>query len=587
MPKGRGRRGRGTNPSAQEINCPVCQVSVNVGQVILCDTCNTWYHLPCVEVSHSDSCVLNRDECYSCPRCRRRANNIDIEEDLSATVNNNINTETGIESSQDIRSDDRFDLTPFLDPVIPGPSLDIPEDLDGWSSIDGWGVWDCASTITSPLEEVPGVFRNSWSNALSAVLRKVQQAGSQEETTRALKWLLAIPKLLLREPRRGGRKGQGTGELSARFEAVRTENWGLLLVFLKKDEECERKRRHNRGTADIPSNPLQEKAKTRKTVLSLISRGHVGKARRRIISHGVASMSNPAVMSAMQAKYPPRSHDMPRSVHRGTCMDSLPCLKETLLNLDSGVAAGFGGLRNEHLRCAAQHWDENDISVLEDFCLKYLNGSLPPWFYKVWESQSTVPLFKRADQNPNQIRPVGIKSSFVRVLHKEVVKDNRGALRDYLEPQQLALAPGGAAKLVHCVRMTLEENPNFVCVCLDMKNAHNEVSRTSVVAGLESQLTLRHLAQHAATCLAAHHRLEAGGEAWGDAGQGLAQGDPEAGFMYCVACHEEVKSLDRDLAAAGGKGRCQKHPEGGVQIFWGGQFILVKTGGGPLVPTRT
>ena len=33
----------------------------------------------------------------------------------------------------------------------------------------------------------------------------------------------------------------------------------------------------------------------------------------------------------------------------------------------------------------------------------------------------------------------------------------------------------------------------------------------------------------------------------------LAQGYPEAGFMYCVACHEEVKGLDRDLAAAGGK----------------------------------
>ena len=138
MPRGGpGRRERGTNLSVQQINCPVCQVSVNVGRVILCDMCNTWYHLPCVGVSHTDSCVLNQDECYSCPRCRRRANNIDIEEDLSATVNNNINTETGIESSQDIRSDDRFDLTPFHDPVIPGPSLDIPEDLDGWSSIDG------------------------------------------------------------------------------------------------------------------------------------------------------------------------------------------------------------------------------------------------------------------------------------------------------------------------------------------------------------------------------------------------------------------------------------------------------------------
>ena len=139
---------------------------------------------------------------------------------------------------------------------------------------------------------------------------------------------------------------------------------------------------------------------------------------------------------------------MPISVHRGTCIESLPCLKERLLNLETGVAAGFGGLRTEHLRCVAQQWDENHLSVFEDFCLKKLNRILPPWF-KVWEYQSTVSLFKLTDQNPNQIRPVGIKNSIVRVLHKEVVKDNRGALGDYLKPQQLVLAPGGAAKLVH------------------------------------------------------------------------------------------------------------------------------------------
>ena len=165
----------------------------------------------------------------------------------------------------------------------------------------------------------------------------------------------------------------------------------------------------------------------------------------------------------------------------------------------------------------------------------------------------TVPLFKSAEQDPSLIRPVGMKSSFVRTLHKQVVINNRGVLREYLEPQQLALAPGGAAKLVHTVRMTLEANPDFICVALDMCNAHNEVSRKSVVKGLERQTSLRHMAQHVATCLCPSHRLESGGEAWGVAEEGLTQGDPEAGFSYCVACHEEVKELDQKLAESGGK----------------------------------
>ena len=94
--------------------------------------------------------------------------------------------------------------------------------------------------------------------------------------------------------------------------------------------------------------------------------------------------------------------------HNGTCMDSIPCLKETLFNLEPGVSGGFGGLRNEHLRCAAENWDNIEMYRLEDFSLRYLNGELPPWFYKVWGSVSTVPLFKSDEQDPSQICSVGI-----------------------------------------------------------------------------------------------------------------------------------------------------------------------------------
>ena len=43
--------------------------------------------------------------------------------------------------SQIRRGNDRLDLTPFLDPTVPGP-LSVPPPLDesGWNSIDKWGV---------------------------------------------------------------------------------------------------------------------------------------------------------------------------------------------------------------------------------------------------------------------------------------------------------------------------------------------------------------------------------------------------------------------------------------------------------------
>ena len=93
--------------------------------------------------------------------------------------------------------------------------------------------------------------------------------------------------------------------------------------------------------------------------------------------------------------------------------------------------------------------------------------------------------------------------------------------------------------------MLLEARPDFVCVSIDMKNAHNEVSRRSVIKSLEAQPNLKYLAKHVATCLAAHHRLESSGEAWGEAGEGLVQGDPEAGAEFSVSWHEDVRDLDR------------------------------------------
>ena len=84
-----------------------------------------------------------------------------------------------------------------------------------------------------------------------------------------------------------------------------------------------------------------------------------------------------------------------------------------------------------------------------------------------------------------------------------MVRANTGVLCNFLEPQQMALSQAGGAKLVHSVRMLLEHRRDFLAVKLDIKNAHNEVSRSSIIEALEREPSLRHLAWHVATCLAA------------------------------------------------------------------------------------
>ena len=168
------------------------------------------------------------------------------------------------------------------------------------------------------------------------------------------------------------------------------EDWGSVLALLQADKDVQRQRGGRRGRRDrreqgnIEEDETKAQAKLKKTVLALLKRGQVSRAVRRICSNGLASLDDPQVQAALQAKYPARGRDLPTHVTKGQCMDKLDGLKEKLMALDPGVAPGFGGMRNEHLRCLAEVWEEDEMECLETFSLRYLNGDLPPWFFKVW-----------------------------------------------------------------------------------------------------------------------------------------------------------------------------------------------------------
>ena len=49
------------------------------------------------------------------------------------------------------------------------------------------------------------------------------------------------------------------------------------------------------------------------------------------------------------------------------------------------------------------------------------------------------------------VRPIGIRNPLVRLFHKEVVAQNKAALMDCLEPEQLAMSLAGGGKLVYSI----------------------------------------------------------------------------------------------------------------------------------------
>ena len=136
-----------------------------------------------------------------------------------------------------------------------------------------------------------------------------------------------------------------------------------------------------------------------------------------------------------------------------------------------------------------------------------------------------------------------------------VVQQNRAEFLAYLEPVQLGLSKAGCCKCVFGVRTLLEENPDFVTLKLDVKNAQNAISRAKIVSSLLLVPELRHLAWHAATVLAPYTALHSAGERRGEAQEGETQGDPEATPFFCVAWHCYIQAADLILQAGGGAAR--------------------------------
>ena len=275
----------------------------------------------------------------------------------------------------------------------------------------------------------------------------------------------------------------------------------------------------------------------------------------RVTSHGLADIEDPDVLAQLKEKFPARQDVLPASVPLHTPIDSFAGLRESLLSQDAnrGSSPGSGGMRPEYLVALGERLDEREMENLEEFGLKYVAGKLPAWLYRLWLSTQTVPMHKTSAQDA--VRPIGIRHSWPRLFHKEVIAQSKPEIREFLEPQQLGQSQAGAAKLIHSVRGLLEANPEFICVSTDIKNCYNEQNRAAALGVLLSSEPLEHLTTFSATILAPVSALESRGKVWGSSGTGKVQGDPASGALQAVGMQPCLEELDAACQDGGGMAR--------------------------------
>ena len=453
-------------------------------------------------------------------------------------------------------NDEEFDVNigGRCQPHIPqgDPTATRSPDSDGWSFIVKLGAYECFLTCFSSLQEVPNQHEEAWAEAVAEVLRRRERAISDLETRLALCWWLFLPQALLRRPSRGGRAGRQ--QVAKRFPCLSRGDWGGLIDLWEQDRKIlaeKNETRSRRGHRQVGG--PEEMEKKRRDVLALISSGQISRAMQRVTSHGLASMDDPAIRQQMESKYPARGHPMPESVPKHSPVDHLRGMRDSLKALSPGSAPGCGGMRPEHLQVVGHKLEEEDMRKLEEFGLSYLRGELPNWFYSVWLTVQTVPIFKTAEQT--SARPLGLRTPLLKEFHRSVVNQSKEEVRTFLEPQQLGMSVAGAQKFVISVRSLLNHRRDFICVKIDFRNAYNELSRRAIVDAFVNEPTLRHLAHFCAVTLAPVSGLEAGGTLWGEGGEGGTQGDPAASMEFCVGLQRFLVLLDEGCKAGGGMAR--------------------------------
>ena len=322
---------------------------------------------------------------------------VDLELDAVDAEAADIQVEDGAEAEVD-DNDEGYDS--FIEdrsrPATPPPNPAVVRDADGWKLVDKLGPTACFLSSFPALQEVPDQHEQAWVDAFAKVMRKWRGAVTEVDITAALSWLLFLPQALLRRPTRGGLAGRK--EVARRFNYLARGDWGSVLEMWEKDKSTQtadrERRRRRRGEVRVERE--DDEHKRRREVVALIAAGQISKAMTRVTSHGLANMEDAQVMAQVAAKYPPRGRPLPARVPKGQPVEHLRCLRDRLKALQPGSAPGCGGMRPEYLRVLGNYLEEPDMMILEEFGMSYLQGDLPKWFYPLWLTVQTVPIFKNS-----------------------------------------------------------------------------------------------------------------------------------------------------------------------------------------------
>ena len=303
--------------------------------------------------------------------------------------------------------------------------------------------------------------------------------------------VLALPRLCLRTVPLKGRFSVTELEMSIlrRLDLFRRGDWHTLWgeaakdALLREGVETRASKRARQGAHD--ADVLDDRTVRRSR--QLVGDGAPGKALQSLLSDGVRSAQDPAVLAQLQALHPQGPPvtlaNLPGGLPPFEDPAAVPwddILRDSIRRFSRASAGGPSGLRPCHLQDATRRAGMGAplLAGLSRLCRAWLQGLLPVHHSPAWCGANLIPLAKKGGGT----RPVAVGDTLRRLVGKVLLATPTAKRQvDGLRPTQVGVGVPNAAESVamgvEALSRTLQERSDWVCLQVDFRNAFNLVNR--------------------------------------------------------------------------------------------------------------
>ena len=394
----------------------------------------------------------------------------------------------GHNDDDDGGDDDEFDDLngpTTANPSLLGPDGSIPNTFE---SVNAFHMNDFT---LSNLKHVLWVPRNCvilWCQVYGEITMKLLDAIRSSGPDRhrrigtAARWYLGMPQIFLNDK---GNYVDNQTIIERRLTQFLAGDFAGVLTEWRKAKDRARRR------AKPPKQDTHPRRVTQ--CIKLFFKGYVSRGLRVLTGHGRANPEDPSIVNQMKEKHPPEIWD-----HEVWTVADNPSMKQApavVRNTPSVTGVGARGFHAGHVKQLYTAKTTGDISAkktFEELGQAYLSCQMPTWLRRAFNGGLLTPLVKKpatAGETPDA-RPTNARDIDVSIWLKTIQRQSNTAIRRTLIPQQLAVAVKGGCEIKVIgsklkIEQALKNGLDFVLVCLDLKNAHNEFSRSAAQDALD------------------------------------------------------------------------------------------------------